>query len=120
MTCEKILTPEMKAKLNISDRMEKRLCWSINNRAQNSRYRNSSLLIMVNGIAEDSLNRMEIDEKYIRKSEKKEKIDLIKSAAEASRYTVSNSKIIQSEDLLKRGMRTKLKEQYGLDYKLEE
>ena len=100
--------------------MEKRLCCSINNRAQNSRYRNSSLLIMVNGIAEYSLNRMEIDEKYIRKSEKKEKIDLIKSAAEASRYTVSNSKIIQSEDLLKRGMRTKLKEQYGLDYKLEE
>ena len=75
---------------------------------------------MVNGIAEDSLNRMEIDEKYIRKSEKKEKIDLIKSAAEASRYTVSNSKIIRSEDLLKRGMKTKLKEQYGLDYKLEE
>lgn len=120
MTCKKILTPEMKAKLNISDRMEKRLCWSINNRAQNSRYRNSSLLIMVNGIAEDSLNRMEIDEKYIRKSEKKEKIDLIKSVVEASRYTVSNSKIIRSEDLLKRGMKTKLKEQYGLDYKLEE
>ncbi len=120
MTCRKILTPEMRGKLNISDRMEKRLCLSIKHKSQSSICRNSSLLIMVNEIAEDSLSRMEIDEKYIKKNEKEEKIDLIKSAVEASCYTVSNRKIIQSEDLLKRGMKTKLKEQYGLDYELEE
>lgn len=120
MTCKKILTPEMKCKLNISDRMEKRLCSSINRKAQNSRFMNSSLLIMVNDIASERWMRIKNDEKYLRKKEKKQKIDLIKSAVNASCYSVSNCQIIQSEDLLKRGMRSKMKERYGLDYELEE
>ena len=43
-------------------------------------------------------------------------LDLIRSAVEASTYRVGNRQIIRSEDLLKEGLKEKIKDDYGISY----
>lgn len=115
-TCMKLLNSEMKDKLNISDRMEKRLCLAIQNEISESRDMSGELKNIVNIISKKHISKIEAYEKLFPENKESRSIDLIRSAVEASTYHVGNRQIIRSEDLLKEGLKEKIKDDYGISY----
>lgn len=115
-TCMKLLNSEMKDKLNISDRMEKRLCLAIQNEISESRDMSGELKNIVNIISKKHISKIEAYEKLFPENKESRSIDLIRSAVEASTYRVGNRQIIRSEDLLKEGLKEKIKDDYGISY----
>jgi len=114
-TCMKLLNSDMKDKLNISDRMEKRLCLAIQNEI-NSRDMSGEFKNIVNIISKKHISKIEAYEKLFPENKESRSIDLIRSAVEASTYHVGNRQIIRSEDLLKEGLKEKIKDDYGISY----
>lgn len=115
-TCMKLLNSEMKDKLNISDRMEKRLCLAIQNEISESRDMSGELKNIVNIISKKHISKIKAYEKLFPENKESRSIDLIRSAVEASTYHVGNRQIIRSEDLLKEGLKEKIKDDYGISY----
>lgn len=115
-TCMKLLNSDMKDKLNISDRMEKRLCLAIQNEISESRDMSGELKNIVNIISKKHISKIEAYEKLFPENKESRSIDLIRSAVEASTYHVGNRQIIRSEDLLKEGLKEKIKDDYGISY----
>ena len=115
-TCMKLLNSDMKDKLNISDRMEKRLCSAIQNEISESRDMSGELKNIVNIISKKHISKIEAYEKLFPENKESRSIDLIRSAVEASTYHVGNRQIIRSEDLLKEGLKEKIKDDYGISY----
>lgn len=116
-TCMKLLNSDMKDKLNISDRMEKRLCSAIQNEINESRDMSGELKNIMNIISKKHISKIEAYEKLFPENKESRTIDLIRSAVEASTYRVDNRQIIRSEDLLKEGLKEKIKDDYGISYK---
>lgn len=115
-TCMKLLNSDMKDKLNISDRMEKRLCSAIQNEINESRDMSGELKNIMNIISKKHISKIEAYEKLFPENKESRTIDLIRSAVEASTYRVDNRQIIRSEDLLKEGLKEKIKDDYGISY----
>ena len=115
-TCMKLLNSDMKDKLNISDRMEKRLCSAIQNEINESRDMSGELKNIVNIISKKHISKIEKYEELFPENKESRTIDLIRSAVEASTYRVGNRQIIRSEDLLKEGLKEKIKDDYGISY----
>lgn len=115
-TCMKLLNSDMKDKLNISDRMEKRLCLAIQNEISESRDMSDKLKNIVNIISKKHISKIEKYEELFPENKDARAIDLIRSAVEASTYRVGNRQIIRSEDLLKEGLKEKIKDDYGISY----
>lgn len=115
-TCMKLLNSDMKDKLNISDRMEKRLCLAIQNEISKSRDMSGELKNIMNIISKKHISKIEAYEKLFPENKESRSIDLIRSAVEASTYRVGNRQIIRSEDLLKEGLKEKIKDDYGISY----
>ena len=115
-TCMKLLNSDMKDKLNISDRMEKRLCSAIQNEISKSRDMSGELKNIVNVYSKKHISKIEAYEKLFPENKESRSIDLIRSAVEASTYRVGNRQIIRSEDLLKEGLKEKIKDDYGISY----
>ena len=115
-TCMKLLNLDMKDKLNISDRMEKRLCLAIQNEISKSRDMSGELKNIMNIISKKHISKIEAYEKLFPENKESRSIDLIRSAVEASTYRVGNRQIIRSEDLLKEGLKEKIKDDYGISY----
>lgn len=115
-TCMKLLNSDMKDKLNISDRMEKRLCLAIQNEISESRDMSDELKNSVNIISKKHISKIEKYEELFPENKDARAIDLIRSAVEASTYRVGNRQIIRSEDLLKEGLKEKIKDDYGISY----
>ena len=115
-TCMKLLNSDIKDKLNISDRMEKRLCSAIQNEISKSRDMSGELKNIVNIISKKHISKIEAYEKLFPENKESRSIDLIRSAVEASTYHVGNRQIIRSEDLLKEGLKEKIKDDYGISY----
>ena len=115
-TCMKLLNSDMKDKLNISDRMEKRLCSAIQNEINESRDMSGELKNIMNIISKKHISKIEAYEKLFPENKESRTIDLIRSAVEASTYRVGNRQIIRSEDLLKEGLKEKIKDDYGISY----
>lgn len=115
-TCMKLLDSDMKDKLNISDRMEKRLCLAIQNEISESRDMSGKLKNIVNIISKKHISKIEKYEELFPENKDARAIDLIRSAVEASTYRVGNRQIIRSEDLLKEGLKEKIKDDYGISY----
>ena len=115
-TCMKLLNSDMKDKLNISDRMEKRLCLAIQNEISKSRDMSGELKNIMNIISKKHISKIDAYEKLFPENKESRSIDLIRSAVEASTYHVGNRQIIRSEDLLKEGLKEKIKDDYGISY----
>lgn len=115
-TCMKLLNSDMKDKLNISDRMEKRLCSAIQNEISKSRDMSGELKNIMNIISKKHISKIEAYEKLFPENKESRSIDLIRSAVEASTYRVGNRQIIRSEELLKEGLKEKIKDDYGISY----
>ena len=115
-TCMKLLNSDMKDKLNISDRMEKRLCLAIQNEISKSRDMSGELKNIMNIISKKHISKIDAYEKLFPENKESRSIDLIRSAVEASTYRVNNRQIIRSEDLLKEGLKEKIKDDYGISY----
>lgn len=115
-TCMKLLNSDMKDKLNISDRMEKRLCLAIQNEISESRDMSDELKNSVNIISKKHISKIKKYEELFPENKDARAIDLIRSAVEASTYRVGNRQIIRSEDLLKEGLKEKIKDDYGISY----
>lgn len=115
-TCMKLLNSDMKDKLNISDRMEKRLCLAIQNEISKSRDMSGELKNIVNIISKKHISKIEKYEELFPENKEARTLDLIRSAVEASTYRVDNRQIIRSEDLLKEGLKEKIKDDYGISY----
>ena len=115
-TCMKLLNSDMKDKLNISDRMEERLCLAIQNEISESRDMSGKLKNIVNIISKKHISKIEKYEELFPENKDARAIDLIRSAVEASTYRVGNRQIIRSEDLLKEGLKEKIKDDYGISY----
>lgn len=115
-TCMKLLNSDMKDKLNISDRMEKRLCLAIQNEISKSRDMSGELKNIMNIISKKHISKIDAYEKLFPENKESRSIDLIRSAVEASTYRVGNRQIIRSEDLLKEGLKEKIKDDYGISY----
>lgn len=115
-TCMKLLNSDMKDKLNISDRMEKRLCLAIQNEISKSRDMSGELKNIMNIISKKHISKIEKYEELFPENKDARAIDLIRSAVEASTYRVGNRQIIRSEDLLKEGLKEKIKDDYGISY----
>lgn len=115
-TCMKLLNSDMKDKLNISDRMEKRLCLAIQNEISKSRDMSGELKNIVNIYSKKHISKIEKYEELFPENKEVRTLDLIRSAVEASTYRVGNRQIIRSEDLLKEGLREKIKDDYGISY----
>ena len=115
-TCMKLLNSDMKDKLNISDRMEKRLCLAIQNEISKSRDMSGELKNIMNIISKKHISKIEKYEELFPENKEARTLDLIRSAVEASTYRVDNRQIIRSEDLLKEGLKEKIKDDYGISY----
>ena len=115
-TCMKLLNSDMKDKLNISDRMEKRLCLAIQNEISESRDMSDELKNSVNIISKKHISKIKKYEELFPENKDARAIDLIRSAVEASTYRVGNRQIIRSEELLKEGLKEKIKDDYGISY----
>ena len=115
-TCMKLLNSDMKDKLNISDRMEKRLCLAIQNEISKSRDMSGELKNIVNIYSKKHISKIEKYEELFPENKEVRTLDLIRSAVEASTYRVGNRQIIRSEHLLKEGLREKIKDDYGISY----
>lgn len=116
MTCMKLLDSDIKDKLNISDRMEKRLCLAIQNEISESRDMSGKLKNIVNIISKKHISKIEKYEELFPENKDDRTLDLVRSAVEASTYRVGNRQIIRSEELLKEGLKEKIKDDYGISY----
>ena len=115
-TCMKLLNSDMKDKLNISDRMEKRLCLAIQDEISKSRDMSDEFKNIMNIISKKHISKIEKYEELFPENKDDRALDLIRSAVEASTYRVGNRQIIRSEDLLKEGLKEKIKDDYGISY----
>ena len=70
----------------------------------------------VNIISKKHISKIEKYEELFPENKDDRAIDLIRSAVEASTYRVGNRQIIRSEDLLKEGLKEKIKDDYGISY----
>ena len=115
-TCRKLLNSDMKDKLNISDRMEKRLCLAIQDEISKSRDMSDEFKNIMNIILKKHISKIKKYEELFPENKDDRTLDLIRSAVEASTYRVGNRQIIRSEDLLKEGLKEKIKDDYGISY----
>ena len=115
-TCMKLLDSDIKDKLNISDRMEKRLCLAIQDEISKSRDMSDEFKNIMNIISKKHISKIEKYEELFPENKDDRALDLIRSAVEASTYRVGNRQIIRSEELLKEGLKEKIKDDYGISY----
>ena len=71
---------------------------------------------IMNIISKKHISKIEKYEELFPENKDDRALDLIRSAVEASTYRVGNRQIIRSEELLKEGLKEKIKDDYGISY----